>query len=230
MDSRSASGARINDLHAYLCAFRSKSPVSANRVTQTRSRPLPPRKRIPEKRFENFQSSEPSRTLAPRRLHILFSVSLSLSLFSLSLPPPYTLLPAVDCPVVQSASNHLFSTSHIHIHIYRPIYKGIHTQRPRSVNWRSLSLSLFFFFRPRYRKSGIKRMMVTKREKIPPPADESGPFGACNYSLVSLARRRGCDSFCVICIYIYIYIYVYVYVYIYRGTAPLERDQRPEFR
>lgn len=56
---RSASGARINDLHAYLCAFRSKPPVSANRVTQTRSPSPPlPRKRIPEKRFENFQSSE----------------------------------------------------------------------------------------------------------------------------------------------------------------------------
>lgn len=40
---------RINDLHAYLCAFPSKPPVSANTVVQTRSES--------GYRFENFQRS-----------------------------------------------------------------------------------------------------------------------------------------------------------------------------
>lgn len=80
---RSASGARINDLHAYLCAFRSKPPVSANRVTQTRS-PSPPSLesgypksalKISSRASAERSRAEPSRALASRRLRIFFFLS-----------------------------------------------------------------------------------------------------------------------------------------------------------
>lgn len=85
---RSASGARINDLHAYLCAFRSKPPVSANRVTQTRSPSSPslesgyPKSalKISSRASAERSRAEPSRALASRRLRIFF--------FSLHIPPP----------------------------------------------------------------------------------------------------------------------------------------------
>lgn len=97
----SASGARINDLHAYLCAFRSKPPVSANRVTQTRSSLPPslvplPRKRIPEKRFENFQSSEPSGAEPSRAEPHARVTSATYFFFFPSLSPHSTLFPR--CP------------------------------------------------------------------------------------------------------------------------------------
>lgn len=86
---RSASGARINDLHAYLCAFRSKPPVSANRVTQTRSPSSPslesgyPKSalKISSRASAERSRAEPSRALASRRLRIFF-------FFSLHIPPP----------------------------------------------------------------------------------------------------------------------------------------------
>ena len=118
----------------------------------------PPRKRIPEKRFENFQLSEPSRTLAPRRLHILFFLSLT-PVYPF---PRCRLSRGPECsrpPIFDSA----------YIYIYTDQYTQdtyIYTHRLQSVDWPSLPFFLFFFFFcSGYRKSGIKRMMVTKREK-----------------------------------------------------------------
>lgn len=134
----SASGARINDLHAYLCAFRSKPPVSANRVTQTRSSPLLPsplpRKRIPEKRFENFQSSEPSgaepgRAVRSRHVGYIFFFLFFFLFSSLSPSPIYS------PPTLSRAAHPSLSTAHTRI--YSEI--GIYTRAcDRPIDWRSL--------------------------------------------------------------------------------------------
>lgn len=84
---RSASGARINDLHAYLCAFRSKPPVSANRVTQTRSPSSPSLESGYPKSALKISSrapsgAEPSRAARSRHVGYVFFF------FSLHIPPP----------------------------------------------------------------------------------------------------------------------------------------------
>lgn len=106
--------------------------MSANRVTQTRSltpSPLPtPRKRIPEKRFENFQSSEPSRAESdrvepsraepsraePRTLARAATYSF-FSLF-LSIPPPYTL------PSLSRVAHPSLSTAYIRDRLALPLF------------------------------------------------------------------------------------------------------------
>ena len=180
----SASGARINDLHAYLCAFRSKPPVSANRVTQTRSSLPPslvplPRKRIPEKRFENFQSSEPSGaepSRAARSRHvgyIFFFFPLSLSTFH-----PLPSLP------VQSGASIPFDG-----------------ETGRSTG----ALSLFSRGREGedIGKSGIKRMMVTKREKFYPlssPLARSSTTSLDDLHSVELEASVGASADAIRCV------------------------------
>lgn len=160
---RSASGARINDLHAYLCAFRSKPPVSANRVTQTRS-PSPPSLesgypksalKISSRASAERSRAEPSRALASRRLRIFF--------FSLHIPPP--IFPR--CPEWRIHPFRWHTRAYtVSISVYIYIYTRA---RDRPIDWRSP------FFPEGGRegedigKSGIKRTMVTKREKIYPP-------------------------------------------------------------
>ena len=135
----------------------------------------PPRKRIPEKRFENFQLSEPSRTLAPRRLHILFFLSLT-PVYPF---PRCRLSRGPECsrpPIFDSA----------YIYIYTDQYTQdtyIYTHRLQSVDWPSLPFFFFFFFFfvQGIAKAGSNGWWWQKEKK---PRDGSGPFAAWN----SLAR------------------------------------------
>lgn len=159
---RSASGARINDLHAYLCAFRSKPPVSANRVTQTRSPSSPslesgyPKSalKISSRASAERSRAEPSRALASHRLRIFFFLSPHST-------PHIPSLSRMAHPSLSMAHTHIYS-EYIGIYIYI-------RARDRPIDWRSP------FFPEGGRegedigKSGIKRTMVTKREKIYPP-------------------------------------------------------------
>ena len=165
----------------------------------------PPRKRIPEKRFENFQLSEPSRTLAPRRLHILFFLSLT-PVYPF---PRCRLSRGPECsrpPIFDSA----------YIYIYTDQYTQdtyIYTHRLQSVDWPSLPFFLFFFFFL-FRVSQKRDQTDDGDKKRKNLAMGLDRLQHGTRSLArSLLRMRACwcDS-------------------LYRGAAPLERDQRPEFR
>lgn len=146
---RRATGARINDLHAYLCAFRSKPPVSANRVTHKHAHPLATESGYPKSALKissRPSRAEPSRAARSRHVGYIF----------------------FSTPVHRSPSRFTYPSAP-----YIPLLGGAHP--PLAVYSRS-----FFPSRARgggesrrdgYRESGIKRMMVTKREKstVPPP-------------------------------------------------------------